>query len=30
LKQMEIPRPQNPRRINSEQFAAIYKLGMQL
>ena len=30
LKQMEIPQPQNPRRINSEQFAAIYKLGMQL
>ena len=30
LKQMEIPQPQNPRRINGEQFAAIYKLGMQL
>jgi hypothetical protein len=30
LKLMEIPQPQNPRRINSEQFATIYKLGMQL
>jgi len=30
LKRMEIPQPQNPRRISSEQFADIYKLGMQL
>jgi len=27
---MEIPQPQNPRQIEGEQFAAIYKLGMQL
>jgi GNAT superfamily N-acetyltransferase len=30
LKQMDIPQPQNPRRITSEQFAAIYRLGMKL
>ena len=30
LKGMDIPQPQNPRRIEGEQFAAVYKLGMQL
>ena len=30
LKGMKIPQPQNPRQISSDQFAAIYKLGMQL
>lgn len=28
LKHLEIPMPQNPRRISNEQFATIYKLGM--
>jgi GNAT superfamily N-acetyltransferase len=30
LKHMEIPQPQNPRKISNGQFALIYKLGMQL
>lgn len=30
LQQMGVPQPQNPRRITAEQFAAIYKLGMNL
>jgi hypothetical protein len=30
LQRMGIPMPQNPRRITNEQFAAIYKLGMNL
>ncbi len=30
LQQMDIPQPQNPRRITGEQFAAIYRLGMKL
>jgi predicted nucleic acid-binding protein len=30
LQRMEIPQPQNPRIINAEQFAAIYRLGMNL
>jgi GNAT superfamily N-acetyltransferase/predicted nucleic acid-binding protein len=30
LQQMDIPQPQNPRRITAEQFAAIYKRGMNL
>jgi hypothetical protein len=30
LQRMDIPQPQNPRRITGEQFAAIYQLGMKL
>jgi hypothetical protein len=30
LQRMEVPQPQNPRRITFEQFAAIYKLGMEV
>ena len=30
LQQIGMPQPQNPRRITAEQFAAIYKLGMNL
>jgi len=30
LKHLEVPTPQNPRKITSEQFSAIYKLGMHL
>jgi hypothetical protein len=30
LQQMEIPQPQNPRNITAEQFATIYRLGMNL
>ena len=30
LQRMDIPQPQNPRRITGDQFAAIYKLGMSL
>lgn len=30
LQQMEVPQPQNPRRITGEQFAAIYRRGMKL
>jgi GNAT superfamily N-acetyltransferase len=30
LQQMDVPQPQNPRRITGEQFAAIYRLGMKL
>ena len=30
LQKMDIPQPQNPRRITGEQFATIYRLGMQL
>jgi GNAT superfamily N-acetyltransferase len=30
LQQLEIPQPLNPRRITGDQFAAIYRLGMEL
>jgi len=30
LQQIGVPQPQNPRRITADQFAAIYKLGMNL
>jgi ribosomal protein S18 acetylase RimI-like enzyme/predicted nucleic acid-binding protein len=30
LQRMEIPQPQNPRKISGEQFAVIYRLGMNL
>jgi ribosomal protein S18 acetylase RimI-like enzyme len=30
LQQMEIPQPQNPRRITGDQFETIYRLGMEL
>jgi GNAT superfamily N-acetyltransferase len=30
LRRLEVPQPQNPRRIDAQQFEAIYKLGMQL